>query len=177
MELIHRSLQHPALENLQHHLQSLLQNGGFEFALFQVADVSLQTWFAARTRQDEQYLVLDFLTNPTVIAACPALKIQSPLPIQPEIEPGSALTLDGELAQALMRGGAYAQFSGTGAEAKAMGQQFCELLFDDRYTDIQIYKTRTAWSEWFSDVAWDCTWIGLDLQENHIWMLCITDTD
>jgi hypothetical protein len=177
LELIHHPLQHPALENLQHHLRSLLQNGGFEFARFQVADFSLQTWFATRTRQAEQHLVHDFLTNPTVIAACPALKIQSPLPIQPEIEPGSALTLDGELAQTLIRGGAYAQFPGTGAEAKAMGQQFCEMLFGNRYTDIQLYKTHTAWSEWFSDVAWDCTWIGLDLQDNCIWMLCITDTD
>jgi hypothetical protein len=177
LQLTYFPFQNSALDNLLRHLRSTFQNGGAEFARFQVVDCSLSAWFASRTRQDEQQLILDFLSNPTLSAACPSLNIQTPLPVLPEIAQGSAFTFDGELAQTLWNGGAYQHFSGTGADTKLIGQQFCAELYADRYADIQIYKTQTAWSEWFSGVAWDCTWIGLDLTENQIWMLCVTDTD
>ena len=177
LQLIHMPLHHPALDELLHHLRAIYQNGGAEFARFQVVDCSLHEWFTTRTRQDELPFILNVLNNPTVISAFPVLRAQAPLKADPRIEPSSALTLDGELAQVLVQGGAYTQFSGTGSEAKAIGQRFCQALFSDRYTDMQIYKSSTAWSEWFGDVMWDCTWFGLDLHENQVWILSVTDTD
>ena len=35
----------------------------------------------------------------------------------------------------------------------------------------------TAWSPWFYDVAWDTTWIGVDVGFGRVWLLCVTDTD
>ena len=177
MQLIHVPLHHLALNELLHHLRAIYQNGGAEFARFQVVDCSLQEWFRTRTRQDELQFILNVLSNPTVISTFPVLRTQALLKDNPRIEPGSALTLEGELAQALVQGGAYTQFCGTGYEAKAIGQRFCQALFGDRYTDMQIYKSSTAWSEWFGDVMWDCTWFGLDLHENQVWILSVTDTD
>jgi hypothetical protein len=132
-------------------------------------------WYKGRSQQDELNLMQAILADPTVMSVLPPLNY--PVSRSLEIERGSALTLDGELAQLLVQGGAYTEFAGTGQEAKQLGQQFCQALFGDRYTDIQIYKTRTAWSHWFGDVMWDCTWFGLDLGENRVWILCVTDTD
>jgi hypothetical protein len=87
------------------------------------------------------------------------------------------LTLDGEIAQALVQGGAYKKFSGTAREAKDLGGRFCYALFGDRFTEIQIYKTYKAWSRWFHGVAWDVTWLALDKRFMKVWLLCVTDTD
>lgn len=177
MQLTPLPSQHPALDALLHNLQLIYPNGRVEFARFQVNVRSLNAWFAQRTQADESALIVAFLNHPAVAQNCNSLHWEIPLEIIPELHVGSAFTLDGELAQALVKGGAYRSFSGSGAEAKAIGEQFCQALFDDRYTDIQIYKSFTAWSDWFYDVAWDCTWFGLDLFQNHIWLLAATDAD
>jgi hypothetical protein len=45
----------------------------------------------------------------------------------------TSLVLDGYLAYDLVRGGAYAQFKGTPAEAKRVAAGFYSTVFDDRY--------------------------------------------
>lgn len=177
MQLTHLTFCSPAWDELHQNLLSLFHNGGVEFAQFQVGDISLRDWFATRTPQDEAKLVQALLTHSVVAEALPHLQIQNSLAAELEIELGSAFTMDGEIAQALVRGGAYSQFPGTGAAAKKLGQNFCHSLFGYRYTDIQIYKTHSAWCRWFGNVLWDKTWIGLDFDQNQIWILCLTDSD
>jgi hypothetical protein len=177
VQLTNTWFQDSALTELLSQLRAIYLNGGAEFAQFQVADVSLQQWFAHRTWQDEVSFVAKFLQDPMVVSTLATLQIQPPLTQPPEIELGSPLTLEGELAHKLSRGGAYKSFSGTGVAAKAIGQKFCTALFGDRYEDVTIYKSPTAWSVWFGAVGWDCTWIGLDRRNNQVWILALTDTD
>jgi len=89
----------------------------------------------------------------------------------------SSYTLDGEIAHALMFGGAYNDFEGTGEQAKRLGMDFCRDLFGTRYEQVNIYTTEKRWSKWFFDIAWDNTWIGVDKENHRIWALIATDTD
>lgn len=177
MQLTNTFFQDPALTELLGQLRSIYPNGGAEFAQFQVEDLRLAQWFADRTGPDEVAFVSALLQQPTVVAAFAPLQIQSPLPRSLEIFPGSALTLDGELAQRLISGGAHQAFAGSGATAKAIGQKFCTALFGDRYEAVTIYQSPTAWTAWFGAVGWDCTWVGLDRATNQVWIFALTDID
>lgn len=53
-----------------------------------------------------------------------------------------------------MVGGAYKEFDGTAKVAKEMGARACEALFGERYTEVEVFRCRKAWSPWFHDVAW-----------------------
>lgn len=177
MQLTNTKFEAVALTQLLSQFRSLYLNGGAEFVQFQVTEFSLQQWFSERTWQDELSFPAELLQHSTVITALPTLQIPFPLSQPMEIELGSAFTLDGELAEAIYRGGVYKAFSELGAVAKAIGQQFCIALFGDRYEEIVLYKSHSAWSPWFGAVGWDCTWIGLDLSNNQVWILAITDRD
>ncbi len=177
MQLTNTFFQDPALTELLCQLRSIYPNGGAEFAQFQVDDLELAQWFADRTGPDEVAFVSALLQQPTVMAALTPLQIQSPLPRSLEISPSNALTLDGELAQRLISGGAHQSFTGNGTTAKVIGQKFCTALFGDRYEDVTIYQSHTAWTAWFGAVGWDNTWVGLDRATNQVWIFAITDID
>lgn len=87
------------------------------------------------------------------------------------------LTLDGELASLLVRGGAYVNFEGTAREAKALGAAFCEALCGERILEIEVYRSKLPWSKWFRDVASDSTFVVVDRQLQRIVVLAATDTD
>jgi len=85
--------------------------------------------------------------------------------------------LDGFLAQLLKRGGAHDKFQGTGKEAKHMAAEFCEILFQERYEQVDVFVSGAAWSSWFKGIAWDTTVMIFDKTERMIWLLMVTDTD
>ena len=58
-----------------------------------------------------------------------------------------------------------------------IGRRFVSDLFGKRFEDIQVFKHYSPWSEWFYDIAWDTTWIGVDQKELCVWVLFQTDTD
>jgi len=47
----------------------------------------------------------------------------------------------------------------------------------ERFTDFQIACSSVGWSEWFQCPAWDGTWILTDKRNEHVTVICITDTD
>lgn len=89
----------------------------------------------------------------------------------------SPLTLDGDFAQHLVRGGAYEDFKGTMAGVKEIGRKFSEYIFQNRFEEVKLFSSEDAWTQWFFDIAWDKTWIILDEGEQKLWIICITDTD
>lgn len=63
------------------------------------------------------------------------------------------------------------------SEAKKLGQMICDYMFQDRFSEVKVFKSGQAWANWFYGVAWDCTWIIFDETEQKLWVICITDTD
>jgi hypothetical protein len=149
-------------------------NGGVLFASFD-SSAAGPHWFRAHP----QASVADarfgsFLGSSVLRQALPELGLYRGAEFTPEYLP--ALVLDGYLAYELVRGGAYAEFAGTPAEAKGLAAGFYSALFDDRYLEVACFKTVERWSEWFQG-DWDGTWIMVDQAKQRVHVLCITDRD
>ncbi|MDX1977845.1 MAG: hypothetical protein SFT94_09230 [Pseudanabaenaceae cyanobacterium bins.68] len=154
-------------------------NGGVVLGQFLVKGDQTLEWYAARQSLEIIDFFDQFVCDQAVIAALPGLRIQKPLrqQLRVEFKRSGSFTLDGELGFTLFQGGAYEQFKRSAKEAKNLAREFCDQLFSDRYDQISVYKTDLAWTEWFSDVAWDQTWFIVDRRDCRVWLLCITDTD
>jgi len=172
----HVPFESPAIEEHLKQLRLTHANGGAEFAMFSFPNNETLHWFISRNRFSEIDFFERLLTSDTLRIALPQLKAPKKLKSL-DWEWSSSYLLDGEMARTLMSGGAYKHFQRGGAEAKRMGAAVCESLFGDRYEDIMLFKTFNPWSDWFCEIAWDVTWIGVDKAKLLIWLLCVTDTD
>jgi hypothetical protein len=152
-------------------------NGGAEFARFRVSGSKHFDWFATRNRWDEMAFCQQILVHPSVCAALPAVTKDARLDDTVAFEWSSSLTLDGELAGGLLSGGAYEKFKGTAREAKDLGARVCQALFGDRFNDVEVFRSRNAWSAWFFNVAWDSTFVIIDRRTQDVSLLFSTDTD
>lgn len=120
---------------------------------------------------------LDFLLHPTVKAALPKVTEACSFDESIAFDWGSPFTLDGELARALVLGGAYKKFDGTARDAKSLGMRVCDSLFGERFLDVEVFRCWKAWSPWFHDVAWDSTIVLIDRRLQEVSVLVSTDTD
>jgi hypothetical protein len=157
-------------------IKKVYVNGGALFAAFSIAENSDLDWFLSANRLGEVEFLERLLGSDAFRAALPELG-NSALIAPLEWTWTSTYVLDGEFASLLKRGGAYASYSGSGAEAKEIGRRACQTLFGERYEDILLFSSFTPWCSWFFDVAWDSTWIGLDKSSRSVWALCFTDAD
>jgi hypothetical protein len=111
----------------------------------------------------------------------PELLIPNPYPLtkSPRFDesPTGTLTLAGELASALVHGGAYIRFKGSSAAAFQLAQAGLVDLVGDRHESFRVFESHAPWTPWFFDIAWDQTWILADYERLEVSILCKTDTD
>jgi hypothetical protein len=159
-------------------LRSLLVNGGVIVQTFVVEEADeVAAWFLCRNNLDTYGLLEQLLTWEAVTRAAPALGAFDPRAASVTFEMSGALHLDGDLAVALVRGGAYRMFDGSYAEAKRLGLEVCHRMFGDAWEDVRVHPSSAAWSPWCYDVAWDRSWIITNLRTRQMTLLCLTDTD
>ena len=152
-------------------------NGGIVFARFELHAGRTFHWFASRNRWDEMDFFRSFLLHRVVRETCPELKLGESFLESPVFEWGSSLTLDGELARALVIGGPYKRFEGSPRQAKDLAGRFCSALFDDCFSEVEVFRSWKPWSAWFYGIAWDFTFIIIDKRLSIVTILCSTDTD
>ena len=88
----------------------------------------------------------------------------------------STLGMEGELAYALLSGGAYTQ--GLPIEqARALARNLMESIVGDAWMRLPVARVDGPWCQWFFDIAWDHTFICRDEAMRRIWIVCLTDTD
>ncbi len=151
-------------------------NGGAAFGRFKFANIPNLHWFVSRNRFDEIQFIEHLLCSHAFKEALPEIK--SPKALEPlKWEWWSTYLIAGDWARTLMVGGAYEKFKGSGREALTIGEKARFALFEDRFEDVQIFRAWVPWSDWFYDVAWDMTWVGIDKRDLSAWVLCLTDTD
>jgi hypothetical protein len=170
-------IKNQAIDKLLENLRKTHVNGGAEFVCFRLEENTTFHWFGSRNRLDEINFFDRFLNLPIVVESFSVIQFGKSKVSNTNFEWASSFTFDGELAQALVQGGAYHKFDGSDYEAKQIGANFCESLFGHRFSDIQMYKTHESFTEWFHNIAWDVTWLGFDKLEIKVWLLCVTDTD
>jgi hypothetical protein len=172
----------PALDALLDAIRATHVNGGVLFTQVRAIDVDDPgRWFQAEYSNswaDEAFRSL--LGSSAVRTALPELLIPVPYPIAdpPRFRqsPTGTFTLAGELASALVRGGAYARFPGSPAEAMRLAAAGVADLVGDRHYS-KVFQSLEPWTPWFYDVAWDHTWIVADSERLLVSILCKTDTD
>lgn len=171
-------LQSDAIDELLSTMGYIFANGGAQFASFLITEQPDLAYFAARDQLDEISFWHTVLQMPAVLDELPWLGDVYPgKGNRSRFEPLSTFYLDGDVAQALVRGGAYIRFPGTAEEAKQLSWRFCSAVFGNRFDEVITRSSRTAWASWFMGLAWDYTWLGLDRRDRRLWILCATDTD
>ncbi len=122
-----------------------------------------------------------FVCLPSVSKILAQSSLLNPVITDDMLVQASAFTLDGELAQLLRNGCAYPHdaFKGTDKDVKQLGADFCDELFDDRYSEIIVLRSYSAWDAWFIDdnEIWNRSWFGFDKRTFTFWILALTDTD
>jgi hypothetical protein len=177
-----RKLERPVSEELLATLRASREFGGALLARFFVAEHPAFDWFASRNLLGSYpEFSRAFFSSYGLASAMPEVaRVEPPedndLQFPPKLEWGSSFTLDGEIAETIFSGDAYARYPGTPAQAKDLGVRFCGEVFGDRYDEVRAYRTFDRWHEWFAYVE-GVTWLWLDKRHREIWLLCVTDTD
>jgi hypothetical protein len=168
---------HPDHQAVVSSLSAVFSNGGAKFGMFSFRPEPLLTWFLSRNRYNEIFLFENLLASQAFRAAFPDV----PPYARPKDSLGwtwsSPYVFGGDIAWTLMCGGPYNKFPGTGRDAMALGAALSNALWGDRFEEIHVLRCNVQWSEWFCDVAWDHTWVGLDMSQCLIWTLSHMDTD
>jgi hypothetical protein len=121
-------------------------NGGAVYARLGVTGSRDFDWFASRNRWDEISFFSRLLSSSSVSSSLPAVTKEATFDESVTFEWGSSLTLDGELARALVIGGAYKKFEGPPRAAKELAARVCDAMFGDRFLDIEVFKCWKPWS-------------------------------
>jgi hypothetical protein len=177
LSITYEELQNEAVGALLEAMRYVFANGGAQFASFILGPSPVLDYFAPRDRLDEIRFWSRMLQTPEIVEALPWLGDIYIGKQEIVFHPLSAYYLDGDLAETLMKGGAYRHFSGTAEEAKQVGLDFCAAVFENRYDELTVRKTKDVWANWFMHTPWDNTWFGLDRRARRFWILCATDTD
>lgn len=172
-----KDLSGSGIDRLLSEMNRIFSNGGAKFGCFSFEADDLLHWFVSRNRYDEIYFFENLLASTAFREVFPDVQPYSTPTESLKWEWSNSYVLGGDVAHGLMTGGPYEKFKGTGEEAMEIGRQFTRDLFGERFEDLQIFKHYGPWSEWFCDIAWDGTWIGVDAKEMHAWTLFQTDTD
>lgn len=167
----------PELLALAERLQSLLVNGGVVVTTVHVEADDVAAWFIARNHVSTYGLIEHLLGSDAVVDEAAALGVRDARAASRTFTESAALHLDGDLALALVQGGAYARFAGPWVEAKRLAQDVCQELFGDRFEDVRVDRSDAAWSPWFHGVAWDQSWVVTDKRHQRMTLICLTDTD
>lgn len=174
-------LEVPALDRFLDALDATLMNGGYLIGRWRAAEYSEVTqWFVSRNRLDYCELFRTLFDSPAFRERLPELEVPVDLgrvPAGLKQQMSGSLMLDGAWAGLLVSGGAHRRFEGSAREAKALASAATEAIIGDRFEDFRVDVSYEAWTPWFADVAWDCTYVLTDLRNAEITVLCTTDTD
>jgi hypothetical protein len=164
-------------ETFLQRLRKSHDQGGAYLAAFDVGPNSVFDWFASRNRLEDEELLDQLLSHPTIRQAFPELLIPTSRKIKSELAMASQFLFDGALAQALYQGGAYHEAQGDGREEKTFSLEVCDAMFGLRFGEVSYYVTYGAWTPWFRGIAWDLTAVLFDRRARKLWVTAITDTD
>lgn len=160
--------------------QRTFSNGGAVFARFRYEAHPILDWFIQTRRLTPPAFdfISAFLTHPIVRDALPELKIPESFFTPMSVELLDTFELEASLSRNVFHGGAYTHRYMTipPRKAKALAGQFVNAL-GSQVENEWFALTRQTWSDWFHDVAWDATWLGLDTSRRLIWVFCVTDSD
>jgi hypothetical protein len=113
----------------------------------------------------------------SVLAAVPELQIPFPLQKLPRYGLYTGFEFEGAVTHSLLSRGAYVASKLDVETARKLSRDFVDALVNgDRLATI-VYSIRGAWTEWFFDIAWDQTFVVVNVPTGRWTLFCFTDTD
>ena len=177
----------PAIDDCLEALRRTRTLGGARIGCFYVPAHEGFDYFASRNLLvdvdggDGLGFARHFFSSPAVRSLFPdadtaELPEDDMLDFPPALQWGSPFTFEGEIAERIFQGGAYASFRGSPTGAIDTARRFREAIYGERYTDVRPYTSYDRWHEWFHYVEL-ATWLLIDKRYRSIWLLCVTDSD
>lgn len=159
------------------YLRAAYDNGRVECASFEIPASNEFREFSAQGHLHEAYFFDRFWKTAGVYATFPyalrELKFYTP-EVFAELHP---VELAGSLAGVLARGGAYDRNAIPGTVALQKATEAAHELLASDYDRPRVYFSGAAWSAFFHDVAWDCSWVVVDNAKSRIHVILATDSD
>lgn len=154
-------------------------NGGVVFARLTPTDPDAFAIGVQEATSPTSAALLDWLANPTVREAVPDLQIPPAADVQhaPSLHATHALGMEAELTHRLLVGGAYQAWDGAVEAARQLAKDCVAAMLEDRLLEATVFLSRSAWTPWFRQVAWDLTFFVRDLEARMVWILALTDED
>ncbi len=174
--------QNSAIKNILTDIRRSHKRGGAEFFCFKLSPHPVLRWFGSLDRLLDIDFFSKILMHPTIFDELNRANIV--FDAQPSFtyfDSFDAFTFDGLLARILAYGGAYRRekSEGTDKKAKRLSIEFCQAVFEQRYSEVQIYYSPESWNSWFPgpDRPWNHSFFGLDKRTCTLWMLFVADID
>lgn len=149
-------------------------NGGCLLYRFEARDPSLLNFAQAG---GFSRLLAALLNQPVVKNALADVKFASAKVIPPPFRPLGSFEFEGALTEMLLGGGAYISGLTSEDDARRISRAFVDALLGDHRRSSAVFALEGAWTPWFHDVAWDCSYVILDPSARAWWTLFATDTD
>ena len=158
-------------------LREVFDNGAVEFRAFSVPEHEVFDWYASRNQFHEMGFFKEFWSSPTVKQEFPYQLNDYNFFSHDLFDWSSPFLFGGLLAWALSSGGAYHRHPLGPVDAKMKGDAVARELVGDAYDEVLLFQSHAPWSTFFWDVAWDYTWIVINKEHRHIYVIIATDTD
>lgn len=159
-------------------LRRVYVNGDVRFGAFGIPVHDVFDWYLSRNQVHNLGFFEHFWQSPVVYQEFP-YKLKDYNAYSVDVFAWSnPFILGGELACTLSYGGAYQRHANGPVHAKTLGDAVALEWIGEDYDDVLVYTGHHfAWSEFFLDVAWDCTWVAINKKRRHIYVIIATDTD
>jgi hypothetical protein len=179
-----KSVEYEAIPNTDKRIVSVLNsfkklyvNGGPLLRIFKPSNHLIFDDAAFSDIRGSNHFLQCFLETQTVRENVADLAIPFPLDAVPKHRQLCVAEFQTTLLQTLMAGGAYERPSFSVEIALQMVQEFIDALADSESQYLTIWQIEGAWTDWFYDVAWDYSFVLLQLKARKCVLFCITDTD
>ena len=159
-------------------LEKKFLNGGVILRSFlPVSKLHVDPYFRPDLVGIEHHLIC-LLQAESVRAAVPELQIPFPLQKLPRYSWYSGFEFEGAVTHSLLCHGAYVDSKFDVETARKLSRDFVDALLvnGDRLATI-VYSIRGAWTEWFFRIAWDQTFVVVNVPTGRWTLFCFTDTD
>lgn len=188
IELEEIELRSDAVTQVLQCLRESHSNGGAMLATMALGSERVLDWFASRNRLLEWDILPRILRREQIGACLAELKIGTrkdligesencPISASDGFKMDNAFLFDGQLAARLHSGGAYSHPRGDGKVEKQLALNFCDALFQQRFSEVSLFTNYEAWTPWFHGIAWDWTAVVFDRRNRMLHILAVTDTD
>jgi hypothetical protein len=163
------------LEEYLDALAGVYRNGKVVYQAFQIGHDAVFQWFWSRHRLKEMFFFDTFMTLGPVEQTLGLESIDDEL--NKKFEWLSPLLMPGYMAWALDSGGPYERPAMSTLQIRDMANAAVDAMIEGKYENTLFFHSNAPWAAFFMDIAWDHTWVLIQIEERIVHVILATDTD